>query len=353
MMTVQHGGNIWAHTDKILDFSASLSPLGMPNAVYQAAVRGIMDSSHYPDPECTRLRKAISVKNNVLPEWIICGNGAAELLDRMALCFQNCKVLLLAPSFSEYERSFSAFGCKCKFFYLKPKEEFCITEHFFTFLRPDLDLIVLCNPNNPTGKTISFAFFQRLLSWCKKHHVRLLVDESFLELTDEEKICDLVPLLNQYSELLLLRSMTKSYCMPGLRLGYLLSSDIALLQRMQNVGQPWSVSIPAQYAGAAAVSECAEWPSLARPLISEQRMRLITVLKELNCIVFDSSVNYLLFQIPGMYNLRERLLKHGILIRSCGSFRGLSEDYYRIAVRTAEENTIFINTLRQVMQERK
>lgn len=350
---IQHGGNIWLHENKVLDFSASLSPLGMPPEVMKAAMGGVEASVHYPDPDCAQLREAISETVGVEKAFIVCGNGAAELLDRLALALGRCKVLTLAPTFGEYERSFRSVGARIRYYYLKEERDFLIAEGFLRYLRPDLDLVILCNPNNPTGKTIPIGLLEQLIALCKERGIRLLLDESFLDLTDDEKRWDAAALLKTCPNLLLLRSLTKSYCMPGLRLGYLLCSDSALLDRMKQLGQPWSVSVPAQFAGVAALRSCPNWPQEGRRLIRPQRERMLERLREMGVQVWPSEVNFLLFRVPGRKDLCERLLERGILIRSCESFRGLGADYYRIAVRTEEENTVLLREMKELLAGRE
>ena len=340
-----HGGNIWSHGDKgILDFSASLNPLGMPPEVMEAAVRGISASVHYPDPACADLRRAISRTHGVPEEWIVCGNGAAELLDRIAAALRPRRALICAPAFGEYERSLAVFNCKVVRHYLKPEQQFDLTEGFLRFLRPNLNLVVLCNPNNPTGRAIPSRLLLAAAERCARLNITLLVDESFLELTDPDRRTNLVPLLSQYPNLILLHSLTKSYCIPGLRLGYLMTGSRALLEKLASCAQPWAVSVPAQFAGVAAMSR-PDWPELGRQAVAPQRERLTAALGDFGCTVWNSHANYLLFRVPGCSDLQHRMLKKGILIRCCSGFAGLNEEYYRVAVRTEEENTAFLTAL--------
>lgn len=353
MMNEIHGGNIWQFSNEMFDFSASLTPLGMPETVKNAAIEGIFLSHHYPDPDCTGLRKAISETQKVPMEWCICGNGAADLLDRLMLALRPKCCMLCPPTFGEYQRSLDMTECKVIYHYTKAEQGFDVTERLLKTLRAGLDLLILCNPNNPTGKTIKPAILLNILQKSAENHTYLLVDESFLDLTDDDAAFPLTSYLGQYPNLILLRSLTKSYAMPGLRLGYLLTSDTSLLESMKHSGQPWSVSVPAQFAGAAALRECSDWCKQGRELIRSQRTFLLNGLRERGCEVLDSQVNFLLFRLPDVTDLRERMISHGILIRSCGSFRGLGQDYYRIAVRTEEENIRFFAAFDEALKERR
>ncbi|MCD7927608.1 MAG: threonine-phosphate decarboxylase CobD [Oscillospiraceae bacterium] len=348
-----HGGDIYAWGErKLLDFSASLNPLGMPSEVARAAVEGIAASDRYPDPQCRSLRRAIAETEGVSTEQIFCGNGAAELLDRLVLALQPNQAMLLAPTFGEYERALRMNGCKVFPHYLKSEREFDMTEDLLRVLRPGLDLFILCNPNNPTGRTIAAPLLEKICRRCQAQNTVLVVDESFLSLTDKAAQTDLRPLLAECPRLVLLRSLTKSYAMPGLRLGYLLCGDPALLERVAQAGQPWGVSVPAQYAGIAAMRR-PDWPRLGREAVAPQRRRLTEELRKMGFRVWDSRANYLLFYTADWTDLRERLLERDILIRDCSGFPGLGTGYYRIAVRTEEENNRLLQALRELCKERR
>lgn len=339
-----HGGNIWAFDRPVMDFSASVNPIGMPDAVATAARKAVAESSAYPDPACGELRRAISEMDGVPAEQVFCGNGAAELLTRLVLALRPKKAMVTAPTFGEYEQALSIVGCKVFHHYLKAERSFDVGDDLLRTLRPGLDLLMLCNPNNPTGRTIDPERLHRIAGFCEGHHIWLMVDESFLPLADRAVTQGCAPLLASHPHLILLRSMTKTYAMPGLRLGYLLSAHGELLKQLKRCGQPWSVSLPAQRAGEAAC-HCTDWAEKGRALVAEERPKLQKTLEELGWNVIPSAVNYLLFCAPGNTRLQEQLLEHKLLIRSCASFRGLGADWYRIAVRTPEENAALIQAL--------
>ncbi|MCD7843739.1 MAG: threonine-phosphate decarboxylase CobD [Clostridiales bacterium] len=346
-----HGGDVYAWGEReILDFSASLNPLGMPDVVARAAVEGVAASDRYPDPQCRALRRAIAEAENVPTEQIFCGNGAVELLDRLALALRPRRAMILSPTFGEYERALRSNGCKVIPHYLKPERDFDVTEDLLRVLRPGLDLLILCNPNNPTGRTIPAPLLTEICRRCQTQNTVLVVDESFLTLTDAEYQTDLRPLLTECPRLVLLRSLTKSYAMPGLRLGYLLCGDPALLERVTQAGQPWGVSVPAQYAGIAAMN-CLDWPQMGREAVAPQRRRLTEELRNMGFRVWDSRANYLLFYTSRRTDLREQLLERDILIRDCSGFPGLGPGYYRIAVRTEAENTRLLQALEKICKE--
>ena len=350
MAEYTHGGDVLTARSRyggaVLDFSTNLNPLGIPDQAAQAAAQA--DGSAYPDALCRQLRQAIAAHDGVEAEQVICGNGAADLIFRLAFALRPQKALLLAPTFSEYEEAVSAAGCGVVRHVLDPERDFDLTEAVLDDLEPGLDLAFFCTPNNPTGRVIRRELMEAILEKCRAAGIRLVVDECFLALSDGGEEASLAGYLEQYPNLLLLRAFTKSYAMPGLRLGYCLSADTALLDRLSRCAQPWSVSGPAQAAGLAAAAEPLH-PLLARQLIAPERSWLTQAMEGLGLRVFPSAANYLLFRAPGVSDLKERLLGRGVLIRSCANYPGLGEDYYRVAVRLRGENERLIQAMKEVL----
>lgn len=352
MKEYTHGGDIvgaraiWK--GELLDFSANLNPLGMPESVRKAAEDAVREAIHYPDPLCRELCAAIARRDNVTPEHILCGNGAADLVFRLAFSQRPRRVLVTAPTFSEYEDAVRAAGGEVVYHRLTPENDFDLTEAVLDDLDDSLDMAFFCTPNNPTGRLINRDLMLRILERCREKGIRVVVDECFLSLSDPGEQVSLAEELESFSNLVLLRAFTKSYAIPGLRLGYCLSADTALLDGLSRCAQPWSVSGPAQAAGLAALAE-PEHPARARQLIAVERSWLTDALRELGLQVFPSQVNYILFRAPGVDDLKERLLARGVLIRSCANYVGLGSDYYRVAVRPHRENEGLIGAMKEVL----
>ena len=352
MKEYTHGGDIVGAREiwkgELLDFSANLNPLGMPESVRKAAEDAVREAIHYPDPLCRALCAAIARRDNVTPEHILCGNGAADLVFRLAFSQRPRRVLVTAPTFSEYQDAVQAAGGEVIYHRLMPKNNFDLTEAVLDDLDDGLDMAFFCTPNNPTGRLIDRELMLRILERCREKGIRVVVDECFLSLSDPGEQMSLAGELEHFPNLVLLRAFTKSYAMPGLRLGYCLSADAALLDGLSRCAQPWSVSGPAQAAGLAALAE-QEHPARARQLIAVERSWLIDALRALRLQVFPSQVNYILFRAPGVDDLKERLLVHGVLIRSCANYVGLGSDYYRVAVRPHQENEELIGAMKEVL----
>lgn len=345
-----HGGDWNSHIEQFgeipLDFSANLSPLGIPQAVREAAVHALEHAEHYPDPYCRTLRSAISTSLGIPLSYCLCGNGAADLLFRMVLAVKPQTALLAVPTFSEYEAALKTVDCSIRRYHLSESEEFALTDRFLGAVTPDIDLVILCSPNNPTGLTVSPALLQKIILRCEENGALLAVDSCFEDFLDNPEAHSLIPNLTEHPNVLVIKAFTKLYAMPGLRLGYALSSNTALLERMRDMGQPWPVSSLAQEAGIAAVGETAYVQSV-RSLIRIQRKRMIGELRALGLRVIPAEANFLLFQ--GKPGLKQELQRQSILIRCCADYVGLDETWYRIAIRTESENTRLLAALKKVI----
>lgn len=339
MQRHQHGGDIYT-TSYRLDFSANVNPLGMPQSVMEAACRGVRGSACYPDVRCGSLRSALSQKERVREDALIFGNGAAELIFMLVQAEKPKKALLVSPGFAEYEQALEAQGCEIVYYPLKREREFALGEEYLRYLTDDLDLIFLCSPNNPTGVPIGRTLLLQIADICEKKGIRMALDVCFRSFLDEPEAANLS--VSDYPHLFLLNAFTKTYAMAGLRLGYGICADRTLIEKMERLRQPWSVSLPAQEAGLAALSEDA-YVQRARTLVARERAWLKEKLSSLGFCVFPSSANFIFFQ--GKEGLDDYLKSRGILIRDCGNYRGLCGGYYRIAVKRREENEELIREI--------
>lgn len=344
--TNPHGGDVYRHAIR-LDFSANTNPLGTPPAVVAAAQSALAAVSRYPDPCCKALTAAIAAFEGVPEAYILCGNGAAELIYSVCGGLRPKRAAETAPTFLEYGLALEQAGCRVERYLLRQENDFAVDEGILSFLREKKpEVLFLCNPNNPTGRRIAPDLLLRILELCSKIDTRLVVDECFLDLT--EGGVSLKPLLAENPHLLLLKAFTKSYGMAGLRLGYCMTADRALLAAMSRQAQPWNVSLPAQEAGVAALEEQA-FLRRSRAVIQEERAWLTGQLEGLGIRVNPSQANYLLLYSP--LPLGRLLGERGIQLRDCSNYHGLGTGWFRIAVRPREENQELISALRSIMEE--
>lgn len=344
----EHGGDIY---DKKIryDFSVNINPLGTPDSVCQAIKDSAKEICKYPDPCCRELVNSLAEYEGVPKSYIMCGNGAAELIYSFCAAVKPRTALELAPTFSEYSKALENVDCSIERYTLKQEENFAITDEFLTFLESKhWDVIFLCNPNNPTGQIIEPRLLEEICWICAKNDMYLFIDECFLELSDDGGINSMKKHIVQYPNLFILKAFTKNFGMAGLRLGYCICSDINLLECMSKTTQVWNVSIPAQKAGIAALNE-KDFLMRAKPIIYQERGKLIKELKKLGFCVCPSKANYILFY--SNKKIDDALMEKGILIRDCSNYYGLGKGWYRIAVRLHEDNEILIRTLHDVIGE--
>lgn len=342
MEKFSHGGDIYRHPTIKHDFSVNLNPLGMPLEVAQAIRAAAGNSSAYPDPNCSELRAALAESHGVSPESILCGNGAADIIIRLALALKPKAVLSLAPGFSEYEKAAALCGASFKVHTLAPENDFFLTASVLEAVSPDVELVYLCNPNNPTGRLSDPELLAALLKKCEERGAILAVDECFLQFTNAPSMASQLSSPN----LVIINAFTKTYAMAGLRLGYMLTANEALLSRVRAFAQSWSVSSVAQAAGIAAL-KCENHISSAKALLSEQRPYLTQGLKKLGIHVYPSEANFLLCRSEAP--IYEMLLSRGILLRSAENFLTLDERYFRVCVSTQELNALLLNEISEVL----
>ena len=350
-MQLNHGGD-WAgyqseYGGMPLDFSANMSPLGLPDGVRQAITDALPRADLYPDPLCRALTGALAEHHRIDPAHILCGSGAADLIYRLVLSLRPRRALVTAPSFSEYASALALAGCEVNLHVLREAEDFAVTERFLEDIGPDTDLVFLCEPNNPTGRTTDPALVRRILQKCADCGAVLAVDECFQEFLDEPGKHTLLPLLEEFPKLVLFKAFTKAYAMAGVRLGYVLCADPALLCGMRRAGQPWAVSHLAQAGGIAALRET-EYARTLHELVCAQRPRLADGLSALGCRVIPGEANYPLFYHPDP-QLIPALRRRGILVRDCANYPGLGPGWVRAAVRTAEDNDRLLRAMGEVL----
>ncbi len=353
-MHLIHGGDVYSARQKMkqepLDFSANINPMGMPPGAVRAAADALQQCTQYPDPLCRELRAALAAYEGIPAEQIVCGNGAADLIFRIIAATHPQRALLLEPTFAEYEQALRSMDCSIAYFPLQESEGFVLPEAFLQQLTPEINLLFLCNPNNPTGRTVSPALLQEIWKRCEEAGILLVVDECFNEFLEHPEQNTLKGVLKTGANSVILKAFTKSFAMPGLRLGYGLCGNGDLAERIFSCGQPWGVSIPAQAAGVAALQEQGYLERMRR-LIQTERRWLSENLARLGLCVFPSEANYILFRTETEIPLRERMEQRGVLIRACGNYRGLDDRYYRIAVRGHGENERLIAALKCALEE--
>lgn len=348
-----HGGDVYGVSEALgiavedcIDFSANINPLGIPATVKKAMADAIARSIHYPDPECRRLTEALAKKHRVKQGFILCGNGGADILYRIVYAAKPKRALLPAPTFLAYEEALKQVGAEIDYYRMDGQLQ--VREDILERITKETDLLFLCTPNNPTGLLIPVELLEEIVKRAAKTGTRVVLDECFMDFVAEDRRSSMMEAISQYPNLVIVKSFTKLYAIPGIRLGYGVSSDAAFLQRLREAGQTWPVNSIALAAGVAALQET----QFARDTVAyvrQEREWLSSELKRLGLHVYDGQADYLLFRAPGQRELYEKLLVHGIIIRRCCNYENLTEEHYRIAVKRQEENVILIQRLEAVM----
>ena len=279
MKRFEHGGDIYTHPG-VVDFSASLNPLGMPTAAREALLASVDACELYPDPYARELVRALADFEHV---------DAAAAIEQ------------------------------------------------------GVDLVFLANPNNPTGQCLNRSTLEACLAHAAEVGAVVALDECFVDLSDGTNSNDL---LADYPNLVIIKAFTKSFCLAGLRLGYALCANHALVDGLRQAGQTWAVSVPAQVAGVACVGERGHLER-SRALVRNEREQLVQALTSLGLRVVPSNANYLIFYGPK--DLGRALLAHGVMVRTCDNFVGLGPGWYRVAVRMPEQNAQLVAALKEVL----
>jgi threonine-phosphate decarboxylase len=348
-----HGGDVYhlartlgLNLRDLLDFSANINPLGFPPGLNNAIQQALPEIVHYPDRRCLELRRDLAAYHGLDPEAILMGNGSTELLYLVARALKPKKALISAPAFSEYEHALEAAGVPAAFQLTGEADNFTLAGP----LDPQgADLVFLANPASPSGVLPAPELLLELAAALEAAGVHLLLDEAFVDFVEE---ASLKARLAQFPRLLILRSFTKFFGLPGLRLGYLLAAP-DLVGRLAAVQEPWSVGTLAQAAGRACLQD-RDYMARSRTLIREERQFLLSGLQSLPGLTpFPSTVNYLLVKITRSdwtaASLQKALLSEKVVIRDASNFRGLDQRFIRLAVRRREENQKLLEALRQLL----
>ena len=369
----EHGGNIYRLAEelkmqerKVMDFSASVNPLGVSKKIKTEMRKHLKYLHNYPDPEAKRLRKRLAQYHGIDLETILCGNGSTEFIYLITKALRPQKVLIPAPTFSEYERAIlrgqgsevREQGAESKelikYFMLDKENGFEINPDNFIYAmsgdeNPELkttpcEMAFLCNPNNPTGRLLRGDDVKRIADAAKKFKCYLIVDEAFIDFcADDSVIKDVRD--NPY--LIVLRSMTGFYALSGLRIGYGIFPQ-HLIERLKKYKEPWTINNLAQRAAVVALKDKV-YRSETFKLIKGEKKFLEKSFRKIGIEFFDSDVNFYLLKINNANELCQQLKRKGILLRDCSIFRGLDSTYLRVAVKSHKENTILIKELTSIL----
>lgn len=351
-----HGGNIYRLAEElgvsgknIIDFSASINPLGIPDTVMSELRKKLAFYRNYPDPDCKQLVSLLAKRDRVAPDSIICGNGSTELIYLVARVLCPRKILIPAPTFSEYERACKTAGYEFRVMSYELKEEnaFAISPDEFIKHMQGCNMAFLCNPNNPTGKLLAKDASLKIAGAARKYKCYLVIDEAFMNFCPENSLINEVR-NNPY--LIILRSMTKFYALSGFRIGYGVFPRY-LIPKLKEHKEPWTVNSLAQKAAEVALKDRVYRERTFR-LIKKEKRFLEKSFRKIGLDFFGSAVNFYLLRTERAGQIYEGLRRRGMLVRDCSNFAGLDRTYIRIAVKSRKENAMLLREIGEIMKER-
>lgn len=352
-MNLGHGGNIeeisrlyGIKEEDIVDFSANINPLGISIEVKNEMIKSLDKVERYPDITYYELRKGISEYENINKDDIILGNGAAEVIFNIVRGLMPKKALLPVPTFSEYEDALNSINCIVNHY--KLNNDFNLDSGFIDAIDKDTDILFICNPNNPTGGIASKELVEELIKKANRFNSTVVMDESFLDFIENKDSISTINLTRLYKNLIVVKSLTKFFAFPGIRVGYGITTNEKYINSINRVSTPWAINTVAA-AGARVAVRQKEYISDSIEYVKKENEYLYSELSEFDELkVYRGAVNFIFFKVIKNINLREELLKFGIMIRSCDNYIGLDKGYYRVAVRTREENIKLIEALKRV-----
>lgn len=352
----EHGGNVFALArslgiapEELVDFSASINPLGPAPGVREALAASFDRLVHYPDRQAAELRRVLAGFHGVDPCNIAVTNGSTELIYLIPRVLPGSRGLVVAPAFSEYAHSLERAGWELDHFVLSATDGFALSlERLAERLGQGVDLLFLCNPANPTGALLPPPVIGELLGLCRATGTFLALDEAFMDFCEGESAKRMVC---ESGGGVVLRSMTKFYAIPGLRLGYALG-PAEVVEQLSSLLEPWSVNTLAQAAGAASLADPG-YRELTLRRCREGRDLLFRGLAALPGLKpYPSSANYLLVELVNGLSapaLRDALLLRRIMIRDCSNFAGLDGRFFRVAVKGHADNSRLLAALGEVL----
>ena len=380
-----HGGNIYKifrekNIKEILDYSSNINPYGIPESLKKRITENLEILERYPDPDYVELREKLAYLNKVDVSNIILGNGATEIIFLFMKVINPKKILIVSPTFGEYERAVKAteiprdivsLSCsgdnknienkeiEIEYFELKESDDFKLNiGNLKNELEKKYDLLIICNPNNPTGKFLKLAQTEEILKECNKYDTKLFIDEAFIEFLADGMKESIINTEENKKNLFVTRAFTKFFAIPGLRLGYGMYFDKELEQKISEKKEPWSVNNIAEMAGLTVLDDT-EYIEKTLKWITKEKIYMYEKLNEISGIkVYETEVNFITGKIDeklfseglNVKILREKMLEQGILIRDASNFKFLDERFFRLAIKDRASNDRVIKAMKEIFQ---
>ena len=339
--------------EDIVKFGANVNPLGLSPRASQAIARHIELLSSYPDRDYTSLRNTISRYCNIPADFILPGNGSSELISLLIQERSPKHTLILGPTYSEYSRELSFSGSTQEYYHLQESMDFePDIPDLCRKLEQGYDFLILCNPNNPTSSAISKKDLRDLIHFCAEKDIFVMIDETYVEFAPDISAITAVPLTQEFTNLMVLRGVSKFFAAPGMRLGYGITGNRKFLEKMREKQTPWSLNSIGAFAGEIMLQD-EEYIQQTRQLILSERDRMIDELKSISTYkVYPAYANFILLKIQkdGLtsYDVFEACIRQGLMIRDCSSFQCLEGEFVRFCIMMPEDNSRLVNVLKSL-----
>lgn len=334
----------------IIKFGANVNPLGLSENVKQQLASRLDILSSYPDRDYTTLRNTISEYCNVPAEFILPGNGSSELIALLIQERNPKHTLILGPTYSEYSRELSFSGSTQEYYHLREEDNFVLNvDDLCQTLEGNYDFLIICNPNNPTSSAITREDLQKLLTFCAEKNIFVMIDETYVEFAPDISEITAVTLTKEFTNLMVLRGVSKFYAAPGMRLGYGITGNLDFLKKMKEKQVPWSLNSLGALAGELMLQD-KDYIHRTRELILSERTRLLQALVEIPTYkTYPAYANFILLKIQKpvltSYDVFDACIRQGLMIRDCSSFECLDGEYIRFCIMNQEDNTRLLNIL--------
>lgn len=338
----------------IRPFASNVNPLGMSPSLKQALREHIDILTDYPDREYQKLRDAVGAYTGADPSHILPGNGGTELIVTFIKTIQPKKTIVVEPTYSEYKRDLKAIKSDVIDFVLQEENQFQLdVKKLCSQIDESVDMVILCNPNNPTSTCISISQVQELVEKCKETSTFVLVDETYVEFVSDVSVISAIPLVKKYNNLIVLRGVSKFFALPGLRLGYACTSNEKMLRYIRKHENPWGVNALAAYAGTV-MFEDTNYINATRSIVAQEKSLVCSMLKSRKTImVFPPSANFVLIKILRddltAAQVFEHCIRQNLMIRDCSNFVGLGSSFFRFCFLKPEDDDHLVNALLDIL----
>lgn len=339
--------------EAIVNFAGNVNPLGLPASVKEAVATHADLFSSYPDREYLSLRNVLSNYCDVPADYILPGNGSSELIALLIEARAPKHTLILGPTYSEYSRELTFSGSTQDYYHLQETSDFrADLDDLFHTLSDGYDFLIICNPNNPTSSAIFRDELKELLAFCKRKNIFVMIDETYVEFAPDISAITAVPLTKQFSNLMVLRGVSKFYAAPGMRFGYGITGNSEFLKTMREKQIPWSLNSLGAFAGEMLFQDH-DYYQQTRNLILSERQKMYETIKKLPTFkIYPAYANFLLVKIlkDGItsFDVFERCIQKGLMIRDCSSFQCLEGEYVRFCIQMPEENQRLLDLLQTI-----